>query len=324
MDGGGRYLRPLTAGTGRPGARVAAADWAPTPPFFSLPSFSFRRSRRPEKPAAVPPARPVPRLVGTALTFSFFLSVAVVGAVEGGHWATFQQVHGEPHHVGARLLGLGLHRITVSGLDQLDERQLLLAAGITPNTSLAFLSAAEVRERIERVPLVESASVRKLYPNELIIDLKERAPHAIWQLDGELFVIASDGTQIDLLQDESLVGLPFVVGERANERTKEFLALLDAAGPLRRRIRAGTLVSGRRWTLKMDNGLDVRLPELGAKDAVRRLVALERDQKILDKDVLALDLRMPDRVVVRLSEEAAAARTEALKKKPTRGKGIDT
>jgi cell division protein FtsQ len=74
----------------------------------------------------------------------------------------------------------------------------------------------------------------------------------------------------------------------------------------------------------MDNGLDVRLPELGAKDAVRRLVALDRDQKIMDKDVLALDLRMPDRVVVRLSEEAAAARGEALKKKPTRGKGIDT
>ena len=115
-----------------------------------------------------------------------------------------------------------------------------------------------------------------------------------------------------------------MVGERANLRNKDYLALLDAAGPLKGRIRAGTLVSGRRWTLKMDNGMDVRLPELGAADALARLVRLERDQKILEKDVLAVDLRMPDRVVVRLTEEAASARAEALKKKPMRGKGIDT
>jgi cell division protein FtsQ len=324
MDGGGRFLRPLTAGTGRQTARAAVADWGYVPPSFSLPSLSFRLPRRPKKGVAVSALRRLPRFLGTGLTFAFFGFVGAIGTVEGGHWAAIKSAYGEPHHILARAVGLGLNRIVVSGLQQLDERQLLLAAGITPNTSLAFLSAADIRERIERVPLVESASVRKLYPNELVIALTERAPHAIWQYDGELFVVASDGTQLDLLQDPHLVGLPFVVGEGANARTKEFLALLDAAGPLRQRIRAGTLVAGRRWTLKMDNGLDVRLPELGAKDAVRRLVALDRDQKIMDKDVLALDLRMPDRVVVRLSEEAAAARGEALKKKPTRGKGIDT
>ena len=127
------------------------------------------------------------------------------------------------------------------------------------------------------------------------------------------------------MQDEPrFADLPLVVGEQANLRTKEYLALIEAAGPLKSRIRAGTLVSGRRWTLKMDNGMDVRLPEHGAKDALARLVKLEREQGILEKDVIAIDLRMPDRVVVRLTEEAAAARAEALKKKPMRGKGVDT
>jgi cell division protein FtsQ len=69
----------------------------------------------------------------------------------------------------------------------------------------------------------------------------------------------------------------------------------------------------------------VRLPEQGAKEAVQRLVRLDREQKILDKDVLAIDLRMSDRVVVRLSEEAAAAHGDAMRKKPARGaKGIET
>ncbi len=83
-------------------------------------------------------------------------------------------------------------------------------------------------------------------------------------------------------------------------------------------------MAGRRWTLKVDNGIDVRLPEQGASAALARLARLEREHKLLDRDVIAIDLRMADRVVVRLTEEAAASRAEAMKKKPTRGKGVDT
>jgi cell division protein FtsQ len=204
------------------------------------------------------------------------------------------------------------------------EAEVLAAAGIDSRMSLVFLDVNEVRERLERVPLVKTAAVRKLYPNELVVTLTEREPHAIWQQNGELFVVAADGTVIDLMQDSRFVDLPFVVGADANLHTKDYLALLEAAGPLKNRIRAGTLVAGRRWTLKMDNGMDVRLPEIGKSEALARLVKLEREQKILEKDVLAIDLRMPDRVVVRLTEEAAAARMDALKKKPMRGKGVDT
>jgi cell division protein FtsQ len=268
--------------------------------------------------------RRLPRFLGTGLALGFFGIVIGTGLWQGGHLDEFRKEYGEPQDAIARLFGLGLERITISGIDQMRPAEILAAAGITPQLSLPFLSANEVRERLEHVPMVKSVSVRKLYPNELVITLTERVPHAIWQVNGELFVVAIDGTVIDLMQDQRFVDLPFVVGEQANARTKEYLALLDAAGPLKDRIRAGTLVAGRRWTLKMDNGMDVRLPELGAADALARLAKLEREQKILEKDVLAIDLRMADRVVVRLTEEAAAARAEAMKKKPMRGKGVDT
>jgi cell division protein FtsQ len=322
MDGGGRFLQPVTA---QP-AGFAAARVASFPAFGSRsakPAFRFTRIAR-NRSVSVPIERRIPRFLGTGLALGFFAAVAYLGLSQGGHLNEVYKVHGEPHHALARFVGLGLERITISGIDQMRAAEVLLAAGITPNTSLAFLDVSDVRERLERVPLIKSASVRKLYPNELLVTLSEREPHAIWQRNGELFIVAADGTVIDLMQDERFADLPFVVGERANERTKEYLALLDAAGPLKERIRAGTLVAGRRWTLKMDNGMDVRLPELGKAEALARLVKLEREQKILEKDVLAIDLRMPDRVVVRLTEEAAAARMDALKKKPMRGKGVDT
>jgi cell division protein FtsQ len=155
------------------------------------------------------------------------------------------------------------------------------------------------------------------------VTLEERRAHALWQRNGEIVVVAADGTVIDRLRDDRFAHLPLVVGEGANARTAEYLALVEAAGPLKSRIRAGSLVAGRRWTLKID-GVDVRLPEQGAEAALARLARLEREQKILDRDLIAIDLRMSDRVVVRLTEEAAAARAEATKKKPTRGKGVDT
>ena len=146
----------------------------------------------------------------------------------------------------------------------------------------------------------------------------------MWQHNGEVFLIALDGTVIDIVQDARFAHLPLVVGDLANNRSEEYLALLEAAGPLKSRIVAGTLVSGRRWTLKIDNGMDVRLPEQAPAAAVARLVKLEREHGIFEKDIISLDLRMSDRVVVRLTEEAMAARLDATKKKPPRGKGVET
>jgi cell division protein FtsQ len=273
---------------------------------------------------AIPLERRIPRFLGTGLALAFFTSVTLSGLSQGGHLDQFYATYGEPHHALARAFGLGLDRITISGIDHVRESEILAAAGLHPLLSLAWHDVGEVRERLEHVPLIKSASVRKLYPSELVITITERVPAALWQSNGEVFVTAADGTPMDLLQDERLVDLPLVVGEGANARLDEYLALIEAAGPLKERIRAGTLVAGRRWTLKIDNGLDVRLPETGVQEAIARLVRLEREQKILEKDVLAVDLRMPDRVVVRLTEEAASARAEMLKKKPMRGKGVDT
>ncbi len=120
---------------------------------------------------------------------------------------------------------------------------------------------------------------------------------------------------IDELRDTRSLDLPFVVGEGANERLGEFLSLLDAAQELRPKIYAGVLVGGRRWNLKMKSGLDVKLPETDPLSAVMTLVALQRQSRILERDVLWLDLRTAGRVFARLSADAAAARAEPRGKK---------
>ncbi len=182
-----------------------------------------------------------------------------------------------------------------------------------PRQSLLFLDVAEMRQKLMALPLVKNASVRKLFPNRLVIEVTERQPYGLWQKDGAVSIVAADGAPIDVFRDAKFERLPFVVGEGANQRIDEFMGLLDAAPGLRDAIRAGILVSQRRWTLKMKSGVEVMLPEAEPKAAVALLARLEQDSHILEKDVVSLDFRVPGKIYARLTEEAAASREAALK-----------
>ncbi|WP_248308030.1 cell division protein FtsQ/DivIB [Bosea sp. AS-1] len=268
--------------------------------------------RRPRR-SAQPLSERVPRGVGSWLAVGFLALSLGSGFVIGGQYQAMQDAYGAPRHMIARMLGFGIDRVTISGLSGLSEQEVLVAAGIDAKTSLVFFDADEARKQLEANPLIREAQVRKLYPGEISISLTEREPYALWQVKGELFVIAADGTVIDKMDDGRFAYLPLVVGKNANNRASEYLALRKEAGPLAQHIRAGMLVSDRRWDIKLDNGMDVRLPEIKPEVAMQRLISLETNDRILDKDILALDLRQPDRVIARLSEEAAAARADMLK-----------
>ncbi len=165
------------------------------------------------------------------------------------------------------------------------------------------------------MPLVKDVSVSKLYPNRLLIDLEERQPYALWQKDGAVSLVAADGT-VDRraarrpLRDPAARDRP-----GANDKIADYVALLDAAGDLRaahprRHLRRRPALDAEDVT-----GVEIVLPERDPAEALSRLALLEHDSRILEKDILSLDLRLPGRVVARLSAEAGAAREEALAKK---------
>jgi cell division protein FtsQ len=252
-----------------------------------------------------------PRGLGLILAVGLIGGVALFGAMRGGEYDAFIAREGDLRDVIARALGFDIAIVTISGQAELRERELLAAAHITPKNSLLFLDAAEARKGLESLPLVKSASVRKLFPNHLVIDLVERAPSALWQKDGKVAIIAADGAPIDQMTDDRFIGLPFVVGDGANERLPEFTALLTAANELRPKIKAGILVSDRRWDLVMTNGMIVKLPEVNPQAAMTTLVRLQREDRVLERAALSLDLRVEGKMFVRLTEEAAAARAAA-------------
>jgi cell division protein FtsQ len=279
----------------------------------------FERRRRPSGWLG---ALAVPRRgLGLILGLLLMTLTGIYGTVRGGHYDALVAAESELADLIASQLGFAITDITISGHRRLGEQEILTAAGVTPQSSLFFLNAAEVRDKLGSLPLVQDATVSKFFPNRLSIDIVEREPYALWQRDGDVFVIAADGTVIDSRKDQRFDGLPFVVGDGANLRAAEYVRLLDAAGDLRGKIRAGTLVAGRRWNVTMTAGVVVKLPEIDPQSAVAQLAALQRDEHIIERDVLSLDMRLSQRMVARLSEEAAFVRNEALARHTPKSRG---
>jgi cell division protein FtsQ len=256
-----------------------------------------------------------PRGIGTAGTVAVILASLAYGSVKGDHIPTVVEAFKDVRDAAANAAGFRIVSVALAGQHHISREDVLAAAGVTDTTSLLFLDVEQTRERLKSNPWIADATVLKLYPGELQIGIREREAFALWQKDGRVSVIADDGTVLEPYVAPRLIELPLVVGRGAETRAKEFLALLDRYADLRASVRATVLVGERRWNLRLKNGIDVRLPETDIAPALERLVALDKEKTLTTRDIVAIDLRLPDRVTVRLSEAAAQARIDAAKDK---------
>ncbi len=237
------------------------------------------------------------------------------GAFAGGHVAAVVDWAKDARDGAANAIGFRIAAISLAGPKEVSREEILTTAGVTGRASLLFLDADAARTRLLANPWIAAAAVLKLYPDRLQITITERQAFALWQKDGRVSVIAADGTVLEPFVEDRYRGLPLVVGRGAERQAKDFLAIVDHYPDIRSMLRASVLVAERRWNLLLNNGVDVRLPEGNVEQALDRLITLDRQKKLLSRDIVAVDLRLSDRVSVRLSDAAAQAREDALKDK---------
>jgi len=307
MDGRGRLAQSVTRL--KPRSRPAAAS-------RGLVSRSVRRITLPLAHMRVP------RFTGAVAALVFLSGAAVYGIVKGEHVPAIFSAIKDTADAGANAMGMRIATVSLSGQRQVSREEIFAAAGVTDHSSLLFLDVADARAKLEANPWIAEATVRKLYPDRLQITVTEREPFALWQQQGKVKVIAADGTVLSEKVEPRLASLSFVVGNGAAARARDFLAVLDKYPSIRDSVRASIYVAERRWNLKLKNGVDVRLPETNLEGALATLARLDREKNLLSRDITAVDLRLADRLTVRLSDAVAQAREEAIKKN-TKKKGGD-
>lgn len=265
----------------------------------------------------------VPRGAGVAAVAAIIGGSIAYGTVRGDHLQEGLAQFRDARDAFANAAGFGVADATVTGQIEVTRDQVLGLAGVTSKTSLLFLDAETAREQLKSNPWIAEATILKLYPDHLHITVVERSAFALWQKDGQISVVAKDGTMVQPFVDARFANLPLVVGRGADKQAGDFLALLARYPAIRDQVRASILVADRRWNLKLNNGLDIRLPEADIGKALETLVSLDKEKKLLSRDIAVIDLRLADRVTVRLSEQAAQAREDALKERKAKKKGSD-
>ncbi|MCD2176551.1 cell division protein FtsQ/DivIB [Rhizobium sp. C1] len=247
----------------------------------------------------------IPRFAGIVGAAVLFASTGLYGMVLGGHTGAVAEAT-------TSAIGFSIDNVKVSGNLQTSEIDILQQLGLDGSSSVVFLSAANARQKLMDLPWVENAEVRKVYPNTVEIKLSERTAYGIWQHGDELSLIEKDGKVIAPLRDNKFASLPLFVGDGAQLEAAAFAEQLSNWPDIQSRITAYICVGGRRWDLRMDNGVVVRLPEENIARAMHALSTLEQDQQVLERDIQTVDLRLPDRTTIQLTADAAVRRDKAV------------
>jgi cell division protein FtsQ len=232
--------------------------------------------------------------IGQVAAGGFLLTAATYGLI----------VSGQLGRVADGMLvaaGFGIENVRITGGIETPELAILEKLEIGGASLLGF-DADAARDRIAELPWIEGATIRKFYPDTLRVEVVERRPLALWQSDGEVVLVDATGHRIVPLEDARFVSLPFLVGDGANVRAADFLTALRSEPLVASRMRAAVLVADRRWDLHLENGVTVKLPERRPAQALSQLVRLDERHALLSRDVTVIDMRLTDRLTVRLPE----------------------
>ncbi len=256
------------------------------PPLFAALSSFWARFSRASIAALV-----VVGLAGLALLWS------------GGYVGLMGERASRAAGAGAVAAGFEIRRITVKGLAQTSEDELIGAVGPVIGSSLLHLDLHAARARVEEIGWVRSAAVSRLLPNTLHVSVREREPAAVWQLSGALHLIDENGAVIRPVGAYEYANLPLIVGAGAPGAASGVLAALREEPALWGRASALIRVSERRWNLRTKAGVDIKFPELGYRQAIADLARLHDELRLLDEPLEYIDLRNPENLVYRRKGE---------------------
>ncbi len=271
------------------------------------------RPARRARGAKNPRKRAWPRGVWTVIRFGLpaALTLAILGA---GAWLAVSDE-------GARLVakaaedalsfsarsGLRVENVLVTGRKRVTRRAVETALQARRGMPIVAFDPHAAKARLEKLAWVRSATVERRLPDTILIRINERRPLALWQLKGRLALIDVDGKVITRWKLSRYWRLPLVVGAGAPKHAAAIIRMLHAHPRVNARVRALVRVSARRWDLNFKNGVIARLPE---KNAARAMVTLDRlvqRDRLLDRGVVAIDLRFKDRLVIRTTGRPEAA-----------------
>lgn len=252
------------------------------------------------------------RMAGTwkMLCAAFAVSAVLYGAIVGGHIEQLFNAAVTGAESAAVAMGFGVKRVMVEGQRNATDAAITTALAAGPATLMLAFDTDAAKERLEAVPWIRHAQVMRLLPSTLQVVIEERDPYAMWQNKGQTFVVDNEGVVLAPALPQAFPDLPLVVGEGAAKNAAELYEILAPYTDLKSRMLAALRVGDRRWTLKLRTGTEIMLPDGNLEMALDSLEKLEAERGVFERNIAAIDLRLLDRITLRMRETTAASADE--------------
>jgi cell division protein FtsQ len=248
-------------------------------------------------------------------------TIVLLPAAAAAFAAVFVWIEGDPSRLARAAVdralqatvaaGYGVKTVSISGLERLDPETVRALVGAHPGDPTLGIDTTSAEARIEEHGWVKRARVTRILPDTLNVSVVERRPMALWQRGRGLVLVDDTGVVLPEEDMSAYVRLPVIVGDEAPHKAARLLDALSGHKALTDRLRAAVLVGNRRWDLHLDGGIVVRLPEGDIAEPLRILDHAQTNQRLFDREIVAVDLRLRDRLVIRETGRAAEFRISA-------------
>ncbi|GBR46160.1 cell division protein FtsQ [Acetobacter pomorum] len=206
-----------------------------------------------------------------------------------------------------KLLGTSALRVTsihIDGAQLTSEQSIRDALGVEVGDPVLDFSVSDAREKLDTLPFVDHVTIERHLSGEIDVHITERLPYAVWQHQGHFELIDRQGNRVP---DQGMTGkdaeaftkLPLVVGDGANTAAASLIDILAQEPDVKSHVTAAVRVSDRRWNLTLRDGTTVLLPEGEETPAIHRLAKINASTQLLDRPVLLIDMRLPDRLTIK-------------------------
>jgi cell division protein FtsQ len=224
-------------------------------------------------------------LVASILAFAGFLYTTIIGLGD-----ELYKLTGD--------IGFATNKITIEGQQHVKKSQIAQTLKLKPGTPIFTVSLTELKDKLEEIEWIKSVTVERRLPNNIHISIVERIPLALGQKDYKLYIIDEEGI---IISEENLapyMSLPIIIGDGAEIYAPSLIRMLKEDMSLFNRIYSIIRVGERRWNVRFDDDLEVKLPEERMKPAWKQVIKLYKKNELFLPDNACIDLRIANKIFI--------------------------
>ena len=187
-----------------------------------------------------------------------------------------------------------IKKIEVSTGKNISKKEITKELSILYGTNLMTLNIGKINSLIINYELIETASLKKVYPDKIIIEIKEREIIAIVNNNKDKFFISRDNKLLKFNNDIANDKLPNVFGDY-----KKFVKFYEDLGFLNfnlNNIKAYYYFEVGRWDILTKNKKLIKLPTLDYEKSITNYLNLDNN---LIKNHSVFDYRIKDQLILK-------------------------